>query len=294
MRSFCVLVNPHAGSSNAAASGEAVARLLRAAGAEVTVSETETPEQAARLAGAAASRGDVVVVAGGDGTIGPIAGAVSRVGGTLGLVPAGRGNDFARQLGLASDPRAIAGVLLDGTASPVDLIEVAGRTVVGSVYAGIDSLVCELVNRARWLPTVLQYPVAAVRAIFLHRPTSYAVTIDGIEHAVDAHTIVVANSGFYGSGMRVAPGARIDDGILSVVTIAAAGRSRPENVLRLLNALRLVYSGRHIRLDEVAVRAGSEVTIASTGALVAWADGDLVGPLPVTARVLPGALKVLR
>jgi len=282
-----VLVNRAAGASSATDAGLAMMRLLQEAGAEASLTATENAEHARVCAGESARSGSVIVAVGGDGTVGSLAGTVVREGGTLGLVPIGRGNDFARQLGVPTVPREIAQVLLTGRVKAVDVIDVDGRIVVGSVYAGIDSLTSELVNRAHWLPAKLQYPFAALRAIATHRSTPYTISIDGNEQTVRAHTVVAANSGFYGSGMHVAPTARIDDGLLNVVIIGEAGRRR------LLKALRLVYDGKHVTLDEVTETIAREVTIASVGALAAYADGDRIGPLPVTARVLPGALNVI-
>lgn len=282
-----MLVNRAAGASSATDAGLAMMRLLQEAGAEASLTATENAEHARVCAGESARSGSVIVAVGGDGTVGSLAGTVVREGGTLGLVPIGRGNDFARQLGVPTVPREIAQVLLTGRVKAVDVIDVDGRIVVGSVYAGIDSLTSELVNRAHWLPAKLQYPFAALRAIATHRSTPYTISIDGNEQTVRAHTVVAANSGFYGSGMHVAPTARIDDGLLNVVIIGEAGRRR------LLKALRLVYDGKHVTLDEVTETIAREVTIASVGALAAYADGDRIGPLPVTARVLPGALNVI-
>ncbi|KFF60912.1 hypothetical protein JF66_01305 [Cryobacterium sp. MLB-32] len=287
MRSFHVLVNRAAGASSATEAGTAILHLLQEAGAEASLRLTDNAVHARELAADAASVGAVIVAVGGDGTVGSLAGTVVRARGTLGLVPIGRGNDFARQLGVPHDPRDVARVLLHGRARPVDVIDVDGRIAVGSVYAGIDSLTSELVNRAHWLPARFQYPFAAIRAIATHRSTSYTISLDGAEQTVRAHTVVVANSGYYGSGMHVAPGALVDDGLLNVVIIGEAGR------LRLLKALRMAYGGSHVTLKEVTVATAREVTITSVGALAAYADGDRIGALPVTVRVLPGALNVI-
>ncbi|MBB5640225.1 diacylglycerol/lipid kinase family protein [Cryobacterium roopkundense] len=282
MRSFHVLVNAAAGGSSTRQAGASVVRLLREAGADAVLSVTESAANACRLAAHAARLNAVIVAVGGDGTVGSLAGMVVREGGTLGLVPIGRGNDFARQLGVPSGVPEVVRVLLDGQVKPVDVIDVNGQIVVGSVYAGIDSLTSELVNRAHWLPSRLQYPFAAIRAIATHRSTRYWICVDGVDRVVEAHTVVVANSGYYGSGMHVAPTARADDGLLNVVIIGEAGR------LRLLKALRMAYDGSHVTLDEVTEATGREITIASVGALAAYADGDRIGALPVTARMLAG------
>lgn len=286
-RSFHLFVNPASGGGSAAAVGVPVARLLREAGATVALTYSTGEEQCRAEAADAAARGDVVVAVGGDGMVGSLAGTVVATGATLGIAPAGRGNDFARQLGLPTDVEGIARVLLESPGRAVDAIDADGRVVVGSVYAGIDSLSSELVNRAHRLPGPLQYPYAAVRAILTHRPTTYTLTVDGAGQTVDAHTVVVANSGYYGSGMHVAPDAAVDDGLLSVVVITAVSR------LRLLTALRRVYDGSHVELDAVRVLHGRKVALAAVGPVVAYGDGERVAPLPLTVRVLPGALRVL-
>lgn len=283
---FHLLINPAAGEGKSVAAGSSVATLLRESGAPVTVTHTVSVPHARSLAADAAARGAVVVAVGGDGTVASLASTL-LAGGTLGIVPCGRGNDLARQLGIPNDPAAITHVLLSEGVRAIDVIEVDGRVVLGSVYAGIDSLTSELVNRLHWLPQPLQYPVAALWAITVHRPTGYRLGVDGVEYRLDAHTVVVANSGYYGSGMHIAPTARLDDGLLNVVTIAAVSR------LRLIQALRRVYSGSHVHLAEVRVFTGRDVEIASAGPVTAYGDGEPIGALPVRARVHPSALRVL-
>lgn len=264
-----------------------MARLLRDAGASVALTYSPGQDQCAPLVTDAVAGGEVVVAVGGDGMLASVAGAVMRAHGTLGIVPAGRGNDFARQLGLAREPESVATTLLETPSRPIDVIEVGDTIVVGSVYAGIDSLSSELVNAAHWLPQTLQYPYAAIRAVLTHKPTTYTLVIDGVERITAAYTVVVANSGYYGSGMQIAPGALPDDGLLSIVIIGAMPR------LRLLRAMPKIYDGSHIGQDGVSVTAGREISISSRRPLIAYGDGERIGSLPASIRVLPGALNVV-
>ena len=169
----------------------------------------------------------------------------------------------------------------------MDVVDVGGRVVVGSVYAGVDSLASELVDRAHHLPRGLQYPYAAVRSIVQFRPSSYDVVVDGDAHRFDAYTVVVANSGYYGSGMHIAPDAALDDGVLEVVVIRAASK------LRLIRAMPKLYAGTHVELEEVVVLRGREVSVAAADPILAYGDGERLGPLPITATVRPSALQVL-
>ena len=218
--------------------------------------------------------------------VGSLAGPVSAAGGVLGIVPAGRGNDFARQLGLAKDPDAVATTLLHSEPRHVDAIDVAGRLVVGSVYAGVDSRASEIVDAAHRLPGPLQYPYAAVRAIATFAPRRFRIVVDGAEHSWSGFTVVVANSGYYGAGMHVAPDAALDNGLLDIVFVAAASR------LRLIRSMPKLYAGTHTGLDEVRLPRGREVSI-EVDDVVVYGDGERIAPAPVTARVVPHALTVL-
>ncbi|WP_086727906.1 diacylglycerol kinase family protein [Streptomyces carpinensis] len=292
MRQFTAIVNPTAGGSAGAAALLRVARLLREAGAELETEYSRNLTHAQELARQAGERGRVVLAVGGDGIAGGIGGALSGTGTLLGLVPAGRGNDFARALELPTDPSALARVLLHHCPRHVDTIEVESaahpRTVVlGSVYAGVDALANRHANHARLLRGAASYYAGGLRAVATWRAATYRVTVDGEEHGHRGYTVVAANSAYYGSGRMIAPGARVDDGLLDVVMIRAAPRRL---FFALMNELK---SGAHVARPEVRILRGREVRIEADRAVPYGADGEVDAVLPVTARVLPGALAVL-
>lgn len=303
-RAFTFLVNPNSGGGAAPKVVVPLARRLREAGAEVEVSYTSSPAVVPDLVKIAVAAGRVVVSVGGDGMLSSVAGAVVDAGGELAVIPAGRGNDFARMLEVPADEDGQVALLLSGTPTPVDLLSVAmpGRPtalVAGSVYAGVDARAGEIVDRSHWLPGRLQYPVAAVRAIASYRPIALTVEVDGMRSEHRAANVVVANSRYYGKGMAIAPDASVDDGELDVIVIEAAGR------LDLIRALPKVYEGAHVELDAVKVLRGSQVTVSGrydgTGAPVPiGADGEGLGELPaagatpLTVEIRPGAVKILR
>ena len=295
--SFTFLVNPTSGGGAAPEAVVPIARQLRDAGATVDVTYSPGPQATRDLVGAAVSRGDVVVAVGGDGMLSSLVGEVSRLGGTLGLVPAGRGNDFARMLGISDDQVQQAETLLAGRVSVVDLLSYNGdRTVAGSVYAGVDAAANLVVDRAHWLPKPLQYPYAAIRSLATYSPGHYTVSIDGVARDFHAATVVMANSAYYGKGMKIAPSAVVDDGLLEVVVVSAASRRA------LIRSLPKVYAGRHVELDEVTVLQGRrvEITADSRTPVLVGGDGEDLGVLPARGQapavveVLPGALRVLR
>ena len=286
MNSFQLIVNPASGGGAASAQGVAVARLLRDAGAETTLTFSNGELHSREVARESSARGDVVVAVGGDGMVRSVVGAVVETGGILGIAPGGRGNDFACQLGLPTKAEEIAATLLAGRVRKVDVIEVGGEIVVGSVYAGVDSLASELVNAARFIPRKLQYQYAAVRALLTCRLRTYTLTIDGESRTLAAFTVIVANSGYYGSGMHVAPKAEVDDGILDIVVLGGASK------YALLRSMPKVYDGSHVDLDIVTVLRGSSVRIEAEG-VTAYADGDRLAELPVDVIVRPGAVTIL-
>ncbi|HJQ05657.1 MAG TPA: diacylglycerol kinase family protein [Nocardioides sp.] len=300
-RSFAFLVNPMSGGGAGPRVVVPLARALREAGAEVEVSYTTTAADSPALVGEAVARGSVVVSVGGDGMLSSIAGAVADADGLLAVVPAGRGNDFARMLEVPTELDAQVRLLLDGTERRVDLLRATsadGTTAVvaGSVYAGVDARASEIVDRSRWMPSKLQYPLAAVRALAAYRPVDAVLEVDGERSTHRAATVVIANSRYYGKGMAIAPAASVDDGLLDVVVIEAASR------LDLIRSLPKVYDGGHVALPEVTVRTGRQVRLSGTyvggGAVPVGADGEQQTPLPagpdaLTVALLPGAVRIL-
>ncbi|MER5398038.1 diacylglycerol kinase family protein [Streptomyces sp. NPDC002599] len=292
MRQFTAVVNPTAGGSTGAAALLPVARLLREAGAGLETEYSRSLAHARELALRAGERGRVVLAVGGDGIAGGIGGALSGTGTVLGLIPAGRGNDFARALRLPTAAADLTRVLLHHEPRRVDTIEVESavhaRTVVlGSVYAGVDALANQHANHARVLRGAASYYAGGLRAVTGWRPVSYRVTVDGEEHLHRGYTVVAANSAYYGSGRIIAPLALTDDGLLDVVMIREAPRRL---FFTLMNELK---TGAHVSRPEVVILRGREIRIEADRPVPYGADGEVEAALPVTARVRPGDLAML-
>jgi diacylglycerol kinase (ATP) len=294
---FLFVVNPISGGGAAPAAADAVARLLRGQGHGVRIEATQSAADVAPLVTEATAAGNVVVSVGGDGMLASLAGVVAAAGGVMGMVPAGRGNDFARMLRLSAEPEAVAAALV-GPTRDVDLLRVTcssgeTRMVAGSAYFGLDAVAGEYVERLRRLPKGLQYKVAALWAIAGYRSSSFSVRVDGQLLEVTGSSVVVANSAYYGSGMKIAPTAVVDDGLLDVIAIAAPTRRS------LLKSLPKVYDGSHVDLPEVHVLRGTRVEINADPDVPFAGDGEpisrapLPGQTPVVVEVMPASLKVL-
>jgi len=254
------------------------------------VERTRSLEHARELTHEAARRGEVAAAMGGDGLVGAVAGALHGSGeasALLAVVPGGRGNDFARTLGIPRDAAAAAALLAGARERTIDLGEVGGRPFVGIASCGFDSDANRIANATR-MPGDLAYLYGALRALAAWRPARFELTLDGAEPiSHTGYNVAVANGRRYGGGMIIAPGAELDDGRFDVVTVAAV--SKP----RFLRALPKVFRGTHVMNPEVTVRRAREVRIAADRPFALYADGDPIAELPATVRTLPGAVKVL-
>jgi diacylglycerol kinase (ATP) len=287
MRSFTALVNPISGGGRAAKSWEPLAERIGDAGARVRVEVTRSREHAIELAMTAAADGDIVVAVGGDGLVRDIAGAAVASGGTLGIVPAGRGNDLARALRLPTTVDGLATLLLEGTARAIDVLDVNGTIVPGNVYAGLDSVANRIINDNRWVPAALLYRLAPIRAIATWRAPTYTVCADGVTTTVRAHMVVLANSGAYGHGLHIVPTAKLDDCLLDVLIVGDQPRRA------VVSFMREAEQGTHVNRPEVSLSRAREVTINADRPLPVCGDGDELTQLPVTVRLRPGALQIL-
>lgn len=299
MHRFSLIVNPAAGRGRAVRAVPRVTAVLDAAGASYEVEVSASLRHAAELAAGAAAAGRVIVAVGGDGMAGALAGTAARLRASYGIIPAGRGNDLARVLGIPFDPAAAAACLSDGETRQIDLIGVAAPgepevVVAGSVYAGVPSVAGEIANGARWLKGPLVYPVAALRAVAGWHPAQFQVCGDAGQYDFAGYAVVVANSAYFGAGMMVAPPARIDDGVLDLVLMRRGPR------LAFVRALAKIKDGSHTSLAEVSLERDSAVTLTIDRAMPVAADGEtlpfaapLPGGTPLRIRALPAALTVI-
>ncbi len=283
-----VIVNPSAGGGRAARALPVVEAELARLGIEHHVERTQSLDHARELGRAAADAGETAVAFGGDGVIGAVADALKHSDGVLGVLPGGRGNDFARVLGIALEPQAACSVLATGKVSALDLGEVGSKTFLSIASCGFDSDANRIANETRLIRGNLVYTYGALRALIAWRPARFEVTIDGGEpHIVVGYTVAAANAGAYGGGMLMAPNASVTDGRLDVVMVSHRSK------LTFLRRLPTLFKGEHVRQREVQVVRGAEVQISADRPFTLYADGDPIAELPATVRVLPAAVKVL-
>lgn len=289
-----MLTNPASGHGNAPHAAEKAIARLQQRGLDVIEIVGSNAEHARRLLDAAVDKGtDALVVAGGDGVISDALQAVGNTNIPLGIIPAGTGNDHAREFGLpTNDPVAAADIVADGWTETVDLGRIRDRTGItkwfGTVAAaGFDSLVTDRANRMRWPRGRMRYNLAMLAELSALRLLPFRLVLDGREEIVTDLTLAAfGNARSYGGGMLICPTADRADGKLDVTMVHSASRTR------LIRLFPTVYKGTHVDLDEVTTARATSVDVESPGINV-YADGDYVCALPAEISVAPGALRVL-
>lgn len=291
-RRIGVLVNPTSGKGYGRRAGAEVVARLRARGHHlVDVSGQDAVQARQRAVEAMAGGLDALVVVGGDGVVQIGTNVVAGTGVPLGIVPAGTGNDVARGLGLplgdgARAEEMIHSQLVGGTSRSVDAVRAGDGWFAGVLGGGFDALVNERANTWTWPRGRMRYNLAIARELPVFRPIPYELELDGETWSTSAMLVAVANAPSYGAGMRICPDASMDDGLLDVLVLEPISR------LELLRVFPRVYSGRHVSHRAVTVRRATSVTLRATG-IVAYADGERIGELPLTCTAVPGALHVL-
>ena len=293
MRRIRLVVNPSAGKGRALEVLPDVAGRLRDGGAHLEILLSRDFAEAQSMTRRAVDDGvDVLAVMGGDGMmhLGVNTSAAAHLSGdartTLGLIPAGTGNDLCRGIGL--DPRdavAAAAVVAEGYTRAIDLARV-GDTYVGAVLGtGFDALVNQRANQMPWPRGSTRYAVAVMAELRVFSPLHYRLTFDGEIREQQAMLVAIGNTSSYGGGMLICPKADPYDGLLDITIIHPVGR------LKLLRLFPEMYSGTFVRdpcVEQLRVR---EVTVEGPG-LVGFGDGEMIAAAPLTVCSVPGALPI--
>jgi len=291
-RDLLVIFNPTAGWWRGRRMRATLARLERR-GCRVILKRTGArgdAEAFARAAGApAAVPVDLVVAAGGDGTINEVVNGLAREAGPrlpLALLPIGTANVLANEIGLATDPAAIAREIADGRARPIALGRANGRCFTMMAGVGFDAhVVAGLDRRLKRVLGKGAYVVESLRQIRRFGFPRYRVTIDGV--AYDAASVIVARGRFYGGRFVCAPEAGLEIAALHVCLFDRGGRGA---VLRYALALML---GLLPRLADYRVVPGREVLIEGPEGDPVQGDGDIIARLPVRIDLDPTALSLV-
>jgi diacylglycerol kinase (ATP) len=272
-----ISLNPRAGRGRAQQRAVEAARLLRSRGREVIV----TTAQRSSAVGES-KPGDTLIACGGDGTVHAALQQCIDRSLTLGVLPAGNGNDIARSFGIArwSTEQLVDRWLEQPTRIDVGQVSHPEVWFLGVLATGFDSRVNARANTMRGRT---RYVRALAAELPRFGPLTYRTTIDGQSRGHQALMVCIGNGAYYGAGMAVCPNADVTDGELDVTIVSNLPR------LRFLALFPSVYRGTHAGRPEVLTTRARQVTINAPGQ-AAFADGEFIGPLPVTVTVHPAVL----
>lgn len=282
-----LILNPTAAGGASVHALDRAVEVLEGSDTSFRVARSEGPDEVAKLARSALRAGEMPVAVGGDGTLACLVRELAGEGACVGLIPAGRGNDFARVVGIPTDPREAALTLLEGEDRLFDLGEANGKAFLGIASFGFDSDANRIANETKVIRGSLVYVYAALRALISWKPARFEISSPGLaDREFIGWSVAIANNQAYGGGMFIAPDANLQDGLFDVVTIAGTRK------LRFLGAMPRLFKGTHVQDADVEVIRAAEIRVSSDRPFDVYADGDLLTGLPVTARVLPSALKI--
>ncbi|MGX5679839.1 diacylglycerol/lipid kinase family protein [Schumannella luteola] len=295
-----VAINPTASFGKGRDVGPAVVQTLRAVGHDVTSLQEPDFEQLMESGRwAVASKPDALIVVGGDGMVNLGANLVAKTRVPLGIVPSGTGNDMARGLGIPFDnTEAAIRALVDALgraprsvdAGRVHLVDDDGaraeRWFACVLSAGFDAIVNERANRMRRPRGASRYMIALGLELARLKPIHYRLELDGEVLETTGALISVGNNVSLGGGMKVTPDAQLDDGLLDVLVVKALSR------VSFLRIFPRVFEGTHVTDPRVSIHRAKRIRIEADG-LVAYADGERFGTLPIDIEVVPNALRLL-
>jgi diacylglycerol kinase (ATP) len=289
------LTNPVSGHGAALRAAQIAIARLQHRGVEVVEIIGDDAEDARYLAGAAVEKGtDALMVTGGDGVV---SNALQILAGTdvpLGIIPAGTGNDHAREFGIPTkDPEAAADIVVDGWTETIDLGRIRDSDGVNKWFgtvaaAGFDSLVTDRANRMSWPHGRLRYYIAMLAELSQLRMLPFRLVLDGAQE-IDADITLAAfgNTRSYGGGLLICPNADHTDGLLDITMAHSASRTK------LVRLFPTVMKGTHVDLDEVSTARAKSIHVECPGINV-YADGDFACLLPAEISAVPAALQILR
>lgn len=294
MPEVVVVRNPISGSGRGARAFEALCDRLEAGGCTVRMRVTESAGHGARIAREEAEGvADVVIAAGGDGTVNEIAGGLLAAGGdtALGVFPRGTSNLVARALGIPRDPLGAADVILGGAALRIDAAACGDRLFLACASAGWDAdVVARLTARRRGNIGFHSYAAPILGSLLRYGAPGLRVT-DAEGRTVDGFGALVLNCAPYAAFFRPAPDATPTDGLLDAVVFHTAGRLR--RALLVPRWAVRAWRGTLPRDRAVTVLRSTRFVIESDAPVPVQIDGDVGGTTPADMLVRPAALRVM-
>ena len=261
--------------------------MLRAAGADVFHYESKSREHMIEMARQLTPEScDRAVVCGGDGSFHlALRGLDLRI--PLAVLPLGSGDDFAKTVGIPSRLDLACDTVVNGVEREVDVGIANGLRFIGVAGVGFDSVVAARANRVKYLRGSLVYLYSIFSVLPSFRPLTMKLSVDGAAETEEVMFAVVGNTHRYGAGVLIAPGARVDDGLLDLYVIGRCG------MWDLLTTLPKAYTGKHVNSPFVRSARGRTIRIETATPMEVYADGEPLTTTPCELSIAPEKLKMI-
>ena len=282
------IVNPVAGRGRTDKIWPRLEKVLQERGIAHKAYFTNYKGEATELAKALCEQVDRIVVAGGDGTLHEVVQSIAYQNVQLAILPTGTGNDLVRSLGIPRNPFKALELLFQGDSKKIDVGEVNGRYFINVAGVGFDAEVTHAVNmNYKHIKGSGAYLLALVQLLASYRNVPVKVTVGESQFITNALAVAVGNGSYYGGGMKIVPGAILDDGFFHICLVGDVTK------LEIIRTLPKIFSGRHVAHPKVVVLKGKEIHIEAGGTMVLQADGEIIGQAPAVFRVRKKALEIL-
>jgi diacylglycerol kinase (ATP) len=285
-----VIVNPAAGGGKTLRLLPRVKRWLSESPHEFSFSIPGSPDEMRSEITKASARGiDAILLSGGDGTVHQALPAIAKTDIPFGFLPCGRGNDFARNIGLPMDLKNNCSLLSNLSFRKLDLPCINKKTpFVAIAYVGFDAEVNRLANHQKgYFGGTLGYITCVLKALKNFKPFEVEITIDDQTFRERVMMVTVANAPFYGGGMKIAPQAIMDDGILDICIVKEIPK------WELLQQFPKVFKGTHISHPRIMMKTGHRIKLISNEPREIFADGEYTGSLPAECTIGDQTVRVL-
>jgi YegS/Rv2252/BmrU family lipid kinase len=284
-----VIVNPAAGGGKTLRFLPRIKRWLSESPHEFLFVIPKSPEEMRQeILNAPAGGMEAILLCGGDGTVHDALPAILSVNIPFGYLPGGRGNDFARNTGFTTNLRKSCLIPSHPSFHQLDLPIINQTPFISTAYVGFDAEVNRLANDGKgYFDGKLGYTICVMKALRNFKPFEIEMTIDGHRFRERVMLITVANGPYYGGGMKIAPQAIMDDGVLDVCIVKEISK------LELLRQFPKVFNGTHITYPKIIMASGKKIKITSGESREIFSDGEYVGVLPAEFTIGYQSLRVL-
>lgn len=285
------VINPAAGKGKALELIPFIEDYFKGKSDEYIIKVTEYPGHATQIAREFSEAEDCRIYSlGGDGTVNEIVNGIAGTNSSLGVIPAGSGNDFMRSIHPEYSIRQMISDTIRGEERRIDLARANDKFFINISSIGFDADVVYNALKFKKLPGVtgsMAYLFSVIYTIFRNKINEININIDGQATKVKILLAAIANGRFYGGGMLPAPEAKLDDGLLDICLVREVG------MLKILNLFPKYMKGNHGQIEEVSFLRGKKIKIESTDSISLNVDGEILSAKVIEFEVLTNAVKVI-